>query len=195
MKTAAHKCSYNIYTEHGNCKDEIHLEIYGRKINKENNAKYLGIYLDQNVNFNHHISEMKNKCNRKLSFIKTLRSKKWDIKTQTKFHVYSALIRSITDYAAVLFQNISDHAKYEIETIQYHSMLQILKKPPQTSHTEMREQLNTGTLNTRHKKLKVNYLQKALKNNQLLIDLHNEHIQFCIDNNITDSKYSMFNLT
>jgi len=195
MKTAAHKCSYNIYTEHGNCKDEIHLEIYGKKINKENNTKYLGIYLDQNVSFNHHISEMKNRCNRKLSFIKALRSRKWDVKTQTKFHVYSALIRSITDYAAVLFQNISEHAKHEIETIQYHSMLHILKKPPQTSHKEMREQLNTDKLNIRHKNLKINYLQKALKNNQLIINLYNDHKQFCIDHNITDPKYSMFNTT
>jgi len=51
MKTAAHKCSYNIYTEHGHCKDEIHLEIYGKKIKKKNNVKYLGIHLDPNVSF------------------------------------------------------------------------------------------------------------------------------------------------
>ena len=36
MKTAAHKCSYNIFTEHGHNKDKLHLEIYGKKINKEN---------------------------------------------------------------------------------------------------------------------------------------------------------------
>jgi len=76
MKTAAHKCSYNIFTEHGHSKKEIHLEIYGKKINKENNTKYLGIYIDQNVNFNHHIKEMKAKCEKKLNFIKVLRSKK-----------------------------------------------------------------------------------------------------------------------
>ena len=44
MKTAAHKCSYNIFTEHGHSKKEIHLEIFGKKINKENITRYLGIY-------------------------------------------------------------------------------------------------------------------------------------------------------
>ena len=43
LKTAAKKCSYNIYTENGQCNEEIHLEIFGNKINKENNPKYLGV--------------------------------------------------------------------------------------------------------------------------------------------------------
>ena len=47
LKTAAKKCSYNIYTENGQCNEEIHLEIFGKKINKENNPKYLGVHLDQ----------------------------------------------------------------------------------------------------------------------------------------------------
>ena len=50
MKTAAHKCSYNIFTEHGHNKDNLHLEIYGKKINKENNTKYLGIYIKNSLN-------------------------------------------------------------------------------------------------------------------------------------------------
>jgi hypothetical protein len=57
-------------------------------------------------------------------------------------------------------------------------MLLILKKPPETSHTEMREQLSTDTLNNRHKKLKEKYLLKSLKNNQQIIDLYKEHKQF-----------------
>jgi hypothetical protein len=195
MKTAAHKCSYNIYTVHGHCEKELHLEIYGKKINKENNVKYLGIHLDQNVSSNHHIKEMKAKCERKIKLIKVLRSKKWDAKTSTKFQVYSSMVRSITDYAEVLLENISDRFKHKVETIQYHSMLHILKKTPETSHTEMREQQGTDTLNNRHKKLKEKYLLKSLQNNQLIIDLYKEHKQFRKDHNITYPKYSMFNIT
>ncbi len=79
------------------------------------------------------------------------------------------MIRSITDYAAVLFENISDRSKDKVETIQYHSMLHILKKPPETSHTEMREQLGTDTLSNIHKKLKEKNISKSLQNNQLII--------------------------
>ncbi len=195
MKTAAHKCSYNIFTEHGHNKDKLHLEIYGKKINKENNTKYLGIYIDQNVNFHHHIKEMRKKCETRLNFIKALRSKKWDTKTNTKLQVYNSLIRSITDYAAPLLQNITETATKKIETIQYNSMLHILKQPPRTSHKKMRAKLNIGTLNRRHKQLKRNYLQKALKDNKLIIDLYNEHKQFNKVHGITNPKYSMFNTT
>ena len=195
MKTAAHKCSYNIFTEHGHNKDKLHLEIYGKKISKENNTKYLGIYIDQNVNFHHHIKEMRKKCETRLNFIKALRSKKWDTKTNTKLQVYNSLIRSITDYAAPLLQNITETATNKIETIQYNSMLHILKQPPGTSHSKMRTKLNIGTLNKRHKQLKRNYLQKALKNNKLIIDLYKEHKQFNKEHGITNPKYSMFNTT
>jgi hypothetical protein len=74
-------------------------------------------------------------------------------------------------------------------------MLHILKKPPETSHTAMREQLETDTISNRHKKLKEKYLSKSLQNNQLIIDLYNEHKQFRKDHHITDPKYSIFNIT
>jgi len=137
---------------------------------------------------------MKAKCEKKLNFIKVLRSKKWDAKTNTKIQVYNTLIRSISDYAATLFQNISGNARHKIETIQYNSMLHILKESPGTSHTDMRKKLDIDTLENRHKQLKEKYIQKALKNNQLLIDLYNEHQQFNKDHSITDPKYLMFNM-
>lgn len=193
LKTAAHKCSYNIYTEHGINNDEIQLEIFGNKINKENNTRYLGINLDQNLSFIYHVNQMKDKCMRKLNFLKVLRSKKWNAKLETKFQVYSSLIRSITDYAAPLFENISENTKHKIESIQYHSMLHILKLPETTSATYMREMLRTETLEKRHKTLKEKYILNALKNNQLIIDLYKEHKEFCKNHNITDKKYSMFN--
>ena len=59
----------------------------------------------------------------------------------------------------------------------------------------MREQQGIDTLEIRHIKLKERYLEKSLKNNQLLIDLYKEHKQFRRDHKITDPKYSMFNIT
>ena len=128
LKTAAKKCSYNIYTENGQCNEEIHLEIFGNKINKENNPKYLGVHLDQNVSFKHHIEKTKEKCLRKINFIKVLRSKKWDANVATKIKVYNALIRSNVDYAGPILVNVSEQCKDTIESIQYHSMIQILKE-------------------------------------------------------------------
>jgi len=76
MKTAAHKCSYNIYTEHGHCKDEIHLEIYGKKIKKKNNVKYLGIHLDPNVSFITTLKKWKQNVKEKSTLSKSSARKK-----------------------------------------------------------------------------------------------------------------------
>jgi len=83
------------------------------------------------------------------------------------------MIRSITDYAAVLFENISDISKDKVETIQYYSMLHILKIPPETSHTEMREQLGTDTLSSRHKKLKEKYISTSKQSTHNIMNINN----------------------
>ena len=84
LKIAGNKCSYNIYTKVGHCKKELNLRIFNEPIKKENNIKYLGIYIDRNLNFNYHIKMTKQKCIRKLNFLKVLSGKKWNTSVQTK---------------------------------------------------------------------------------------------------------------
>ena len=192
LKTATNKCTYSIYTEHNTCDNELQLTLFGQQISKENHPKYLGIHLDQNMNLNEHIKQMKEKCLRKLNFIKILKSKKWKTNTKTKINVYNAMIRSNIDFAAPILDSVSQTAKEKIESIQYHSMRHILNKPIGASHTEMREELKFKTLNERIRDLKSKYLSKALKSNQLIQDLHAQHSEFISTHNIKDNKYSMF---
>ena len=195
LKISANKCSYNIYTEHGECKDKIDLKIFGNNIPKQDNSKYLGIHLDHNLNFKHHIQELKNKCLRKLNFIKILKSKKWHAKTETKVRVYNSMIRSNIDFSAPLLENVSTADKQQLETIQYHSMVQIIKATPMSSATEMREKLKLDKISNRTKELKHNYITDSLSNNKIMKDLKAEHEQFKVDHNITNSKYSMFDIS
>ena len=109
------------------CKEKLDLKIFGKNIPKQDNPKYLGIHLDHNLNFKHHIQELKNKCLRKLNFIKILKSKKWHAKIETKTRIYKSMIRSNIDFAGPLLENISPVDKQQLESIQYHSMVQILR--------------------------------------------------------------------
>ena len=192
VKTATNKCTYSIYTENNTCNEDLKLTLFGQQINKDNNPKYLGIYLDQNMNLRHHIDQMKEKCMRKLNFIKVLKSKKWKTNTKTKVNVYNAMIRSNIDYAAPLVDNVSQIDKDKIESIQYHSMRHILNKPYGASHTEMRNELKFKPLSQRNKELKIKYICKSLESNQLIKDLHTEHNEYKQLYNINNSKYSMF---
>lgn len=195
LKTATNKCTYNIYTENGNCQEELDLKLFNTSIKKENNSKYLGIHLDQNLSLSHHIDQLKEKCMRKLNFIKVLKSRKWNAKTKTKINVYNSMVRSNVDYAGPLFENVSESNKNKIESIQYHGMLHILNKPKGSSHTEMRNELKLKSLSERNRDLKIKYIRDSLNNNQLIQDLYTEHKQFNRDHNITYDNNSMFHLT
>ena len=194
LKISANKCSYNIYTEFNECKDKLDLKIFGKNIPKQDNPKYLGIHLDHNLNFKHHIQELKNKCLRKLNFIKILKSKKWHAKIETKTRIYKSMIRSNIDFAGPLLENVSPVDKQQLESIQYHSMVQILNAPPMSSSTEMRKKLQLDKITNRTNALKQNYLAESLSKNKIMKDLKTEHQQFKLNHSITDNKYTMFNI-
>ena len=102
------------------------------------------------------------------------------------------MIRSHLDFAGPLFNDISDHNKTKLKSIQYHSMRAILNKKYGTSSREMHETLCIETLDDHFIKLKNNYLFQALAYNPMIRELFDEYIQFADSNNITDSQYSLF---
>ena len=193
LKTATNKCTYNIYTENGKCEDEMQLKLFGSNLNKEDNAKYLGIHLDHNMNMGYHIKQMKTKCMRKLNFLKILKSKKWATNIQTKVRVYNSMIRSNIDYAAPLLVDVSETNKKTIESIQYHGMLQISNKSKGSSHTEMRKELKMKSINDRNKELKLKYTANSIQHNPLIKDLYTEHKKFKVNNKIENNNFSIFN--
>ncbi|RNA34846.1 endonuclease and reverse transcriptase [Brachionus plicatilis] len=49
LKTSGSKCSYNIYQKNLKSKEELNLQIFGEKIVRDQNPKYLGVILDSNM--------------------------------------------------------------------------------------------------------------------------------------------------
>ena len=191
LKVAPSKCSYNIYTKSGTCRKNLNLTIFGQKINKENNARYLGIYLDNNLNFIYHVKKIKDKCMRKINFLKTLNSHKNTCSTRTKLSVYFALVRSNLDCAGPLFHDLSYYNKKTLKSIQYHSMRTILKKKFGSSDSEMTKVLGIESLDTHFLKLKKRYLTQGLTNNSLIYELSKDHLQFKSEKKITGDQYSI----
>ena len=131
-------------------------------------SKYLGIYLDRNVNFNYHLNIIRERCLKKMNYLKVLKYKKWALDNKVKKQVYSAMVRSNIDYCGPLLHNISEHNKKMIEAIQYHSMLHIINWPWRSSHTKMREELGLEKLSDRYKRLTKEYIDSSILNNRLI---------------------------
>ena len=179
LKAAANKCSYNIYQTKGKSKTDLNLFLFGEKIKKENNAKYLGIHIDSNVNFSHHINMVKSKASKKMNFLKVINFKKNKINLKTKVDIYQSMIRSNIDYAAPLLTKINISSAKTLESIQYHSMRIILNERLGSSNKRMRDKLGLETIKTRILNLKASYLSSAIQNNnKLIIKLQNEFEEF-----------------
>ena len=150
LKVAPHKCSYNIYNKSGMSKKSLDLSIFGQKIVRDNNPRYLGIYLDPKLSFNFHITKLKEKCFRKYNFLKILKSKK--CKNKTKITVYNALIRSNMDFGGPLFTKINESNKKKLRAIQ----------------------LGIQTLDDHFLTLKKRFVSKSLLKNPMIIELKDE---------------------
>ncbi|RNA33726.1 hypothetical protein BpHYR1_013473 [Brachionus plicatilis] len=68
LKTSGSKCSYNIYQKNHKSKEELNLQIFGEKIVRDQNPKYLGVILDSNMSIKPYVKH-----------IRILNNKKWKI--------------------------------------------------------------------------------------------------------------------
>lgn len=185
LKTAGNKCSYNIYQKTGKSKINLTLKIFGENIPREEHPKYLGIYLDSNLNFNYHIEYVRKLCIKKMNILKVLKYKKYELPIKTKVIIYYTLIRSVIEYGGPLWKYLSDYNKKRLQGIQYHALRHILKSPFMTSSTEMHNLLNVRTLDERFNDLNNRYIQSALSNNDLINNLLDEHLEYGEEDLIT----------
>ena len=171
LKISAHKSSFNLYKKSGIINKEIELKIFGEKIKMERNPEYLGIILDSKLTFKNHVAEVKERCIRKLSILKALNYKKYKLPETTKIKIYTSLIRSVVEYGAPLWKNLSDENKKELEAIQYHALRIIANLPIGCTNSELYEHFSIPRLVERFENLHERYVYKSLNNNELLSDL------------------------
>jgi hypothetical protein len=94
------------------------------------------------LGFANSIDEIKAKCHNRLNIIKILAHRSWKLKEETLKNIYYSLIRSIIDYAATIFDIISESRKKDLRSIQYHALRIAYRKPFKFSHTELLEFVN-----------------------------------------------------
>ena len=114
----------------------ITLKIFGQTIVKETNPRYLGVLLDPRLTYDTHINNLKDKCFRKMNFLRVMKHNK--IQNNTKICVYNAMRRSNIDFAAPVLGRITKTNKKKFRSIQYNSLrIMLNRKNLRQSHSEM----------------------------------------------------------
>jgi hypothetical protein len=123
------------------------------------------------------------RCHKRLNVIKILSHKSWNLTPETIRNVYYSLIRSIIDYAAVIFDLVCETKKKELRSIQYQALRSAYRKLLKFSHKELLTISKAESIDDRVKKLNENYLKNCyLFENELIKEVIKKYLNWYSDN-------------
>ena len=99
-------------------KNSSHAPLYiaDERVEVVDNYKYLGVTIDDNFNFNCHVTNMYKKCNKRVYFIRKLSKLHVDMKILSLF--YASILQSVISFAITCwYGNSSLTAKNKVEKI------------------------------------------------------------------------------
>ena len=150
--------------------------IFSRKINKVhhppllfNNStiqqissqKYLGIHLDEELTFKHHINEKINKAYKGIVIIRKLNN---ILPRSALLTIYRSFIRPHLDYGDVIYdQPENESFSSKIESVQYNASLAITGTIRGTSQEKLYQELGLESLRSRRWLRRMCYFYKLIK--------------------------------
>jgi hypothetical protein len=140
---ATHKCHYQIIN---NCKikpEDLNISLYNQTVNRSQFCQFLGLCIDEKLNFNEHMRLVKKRCVSRLNVLKALSHKSWSLSSKTLTSIYISIIRSIFEYPSILAPTLSKENIRQLQVIQ-NSALRICLKLPRETITTRNQQIKNG---------------------------------------------------
>ena len=175
------KCQLILFSK---CKQEATtIKLFNQNIPQSDHIKFLGIYLDRTMNLSKCVEDIHAKCHKRLNIIKILSHKSSNLSDETIRTVYFSLIRSILDYASIIYELLCETKKQDFRSIQYHALRAAYRKPLKFSHKELLVNSKTDSIDERVQRLNENYfLNCFLYNNEIVIEAIKKYLNWYSDN-------------
>ena len=142
---------------------DVPIYINGDQIERVDNFKYLGVYLDETLSFDKHISYIHNKACSKLGAIRKLRL---NVDQSTALRLYKSLVLPHFDYCDSVYMTASNEILNKLQLVQNSACRTILLAHRETHISDMHVDLGLLYLNER-RDLHFSFL--------LHKNIHNEH--------------------
>ena len=114
------------------------IKINGEKLTPCSSVKYLGIYIDQHLNWNIHLAELKPKLSRAVGMLSKLR---YFVNNETLRMVYFGIFSSLLSYGAQIWGQHNAVSK-KLQILQNKAVRIMLFQPPRTSSSPLLKHLN-----------------------------------------------------
>ena len=123
LKINASKSVYSVFTRsHKEAKQEMHFNLDGSPLTKQENPVYLGVQLDRQLNMIPFMSSLKDKARRRLGLIKRLATTTWGANKGTLRQLYLGYVRSAMEYAQPLQAIASKTTIKSLDAVQNQSL-------------------------------------------------------------------------
>ncbi|KAL1448645.1 hypothetical protein WDU94_000547 [Cyamophila willieti] len=149
-------------------------------LNRVSVKKDLGVQFQENLKFEKHMENIISSASRTLGLL--IRHSQYFTDEDTITTLYTALVRSKLEYAAVIWDPSTQYHSQNIERVQAKFVRFLFKKlngfyptyPNAISYSALMEHLNIGTLNARRKFQKIILIYNIFNNNISVGDVSNE---------------------
>ena len=141
------------------------LKINNKPIKIEKVVKFLGMNFDSKLNWDHHITNIVTRCNKKINLIRSISGNRWGANKKNVLTIYKALIRPILDYGCEAFDSASKNILNKLNTIQYNCLKLACGAMTGTSLLALQNECGELPLELRRRKLQLQYAIK-IKNSE-----------------------------
>ena len=136
------------------------LNFNGDNIQTAISQKHLGLVLDSKLDFNEHISNKINKCNKIIGIMKKL---SLFLSLKTLLTIYKSFFRPDLDYADIIYDKLFNESfKTKIEIIQYRAALVITGAIKGTSRDRLYQEIGLESLADRRWSRKIFFFHKIV---------------------------------
>ena len=143
------------------------LKLNGKRIPCKQHVKFLGLHMDTQLNWKHHISQLKANSSKALNLLRTLAHNNSGADQQTLLHTYRLVIRPKLDYGCIIYGAAPKATLRELDAI-HNEALRICSGAFRSTPVEsLYVLLNEPSLEDRRKMLLCRYYYKlrAIINN------------------------------
>ena len=94
------------------------LNIDGSDLQWQTEVKFLGMILDERLNWNSHIDYVSGRCQKRINLMRCLSGTNWGANKRSLLHIYKATIRSVLEYGSAAFNSATPTVKAKLDKIQ-----------------------------------------------------------------------------
>ena len=140
---------------------DLQIIMDGRLLKQCEDFKYLGVYIDNTLSWNKHITYLASRIYPKLKMLNRIAP---FLSQRVLLNIYKQTILPIVDYGCIVWGDCGKNNSQRLERLQNQAMRTILSTNRNTCSQEMRSKLSLLSLESRRRFLRLNLVFKIIHN-------------------------------